>query len=62
MVDSATERVTGRMSGAIEVKGQHKIEFAYANRQTYGEAGEIRVENAAPGHKTVTVTFKLKAA
>lgn len=35
------------------LKGEHKIELAYANGQTYGQAGEIHTDTDAPGHKTV---------
>ncbi|HEX9461902.1 MAG TPA: 2OG-Fe(II) oxygenase [Alphaproteobacteria bacterium] len=33
--------------------GQHRIELAYANGQTYGQSGEIHTDTDKPGHKTV---------
>lgn len=35
------------------LKGEHRIELAYANGQTHGQAGEIHTDNDAPGCKTV---------
>jgi SM-20-related protein len=35
------------------LKGEHRIELAYANGQTYGQAGEIHTDTSEPGCKTV---------
>jgi SM-20-related protein len=36
-----------------QLSGQHKMELAYANGQTYGQSGEIHTDTDQPGHKTV---------
>lgn len=36
-----------------QLKHGHRIGLAYANGQTYGQAGEIHTDTDAPGHKTV---------
>lgn len=35
------------------LRGEHRIGLAYANGQTYGQAGEIHTDTEATGHKTV---------
>ncbi|HTY69442.1 MAG TPA: 2OG-Fe(II) oxygenase [Alphaproteobacteria bacterium] len=35
------------------LKGEHRIELAYANGQTYGQSGEIHTDTNEPGRKTV---------
>ncbi len=35
------------------LKGEHRIDLAYANGQTHGQPGEIHTDSDAPGQKTV---------